>query len=232
MAEAVIVNAQPRDAAKNKGTGSRAARKLRAKGLVPAIVYGHKQANLPVTLTREDVWSLIRRGHHVAKLQIGGETEMALIRDVQWDHLGRDILHLDFFRVSADERVETDVSLNFHGTAPGLSQGGVLEQTMHSVTVSCAVIAIPDSIRVDVGNLNLNDSIKIRDLVLPEGVTVLGDADTVLVHVVVKKVEAEPTPAAGAAGEGTPAQPEVIGRKDKKEGEDEAPAKKDAPAKK
>lgn len=227
MAEVVTVRAEPRDPAKNKGTGTRAVRKLRAKGRVPAILYGHKQANLPITLAHEDVWTLIKKGHHVAQLQVGGEAEMALIRAVQWDHLGRDILHLDFYRVSADERVTTEVGLALHGTAIGLSEGGVLEQPVHHVPVTCAVTSIPDSIRVDVSGLRLNQAVHLRDLVLPPGVTVEGDPDAVLVHVVLKKVEAEPTPAAAVAGaEGTPAQPEVIGRKEKKEGDEEAPAKK------
>ncbi len=226
MAEAVSIAAEPRDSTKNKGTGSRVARRLRARGRVPAILYGHKQANLPITLAHEDVWTLIKKGHHVAQLQIGGDSEMALIREVQWDHLGRDILHLDFYRVRADERVTTEVGLTIHGVPVGLAEGGVLEQPVHRVTVSCLVTSIPDSIRVEVGHLHVNEAVHVRDLVLPEGVSVEDDTDAVLIHVVMKKVEAEPTPAAAAATEATPAQLEVIGRKEKKEGDEEAPAKK------
>jgi large subunit ribosomal protein L25 len=225
MAGAYTVSAEPRDPAKNKGTGTRAVRKLRAAGRVPAILYGHKQDNLPITLAREDVWTLIKRGQHVAQLKLGEQTEMALIRAVQWDHLGREILHLDFYRVSAHERVRTEVALVMHGTPIGLSEGGTLEQPSHQVTVLCEVTSIPDSIRVEVSHLRVNDAVHLRDLVLPEGVTTEGDPDMVLVHVVLKKAEAEPA-AATPGAEGTPAQPEVIGRKEKKEGEEEAPAKK------
>jgi large subunit ribosomal protein L25 len=224
MAEAVIISVEPRDPAKNKGTGTRVARRLRAQGRVPAILYGHKQANLPITLASEDVWALIKRGQHVAKLKVGDDSEMALIRDVQWDHLGRDIIHLDFYRVSEHERVTTDVSLVLHGTPVGLSQGGTLEQPQHSVTVSCEVTSIPDSIRVDVSHLNVGQALHVRELVLPPGVDVVDDPDTVLIHVVMKKAEAEPAPTAVEGAAAT--QPEVIGRKEKKEGDEEAPAKK------
>ena len=115
MAEAAKIRVEPRDSQKNKGTGTRVARRLRKSGLIPAVIYGHKQAVVPVTLTRDDVWRMIKSPGHLAELDLGGTTETVLIREVQWDHLGKEILHLDFARVSAEEMIETEVPLEIAG---------------------------------------------------------------------------------------------------------------------
>ncbi len=217
MAEAVTIQFEPRDAAKNKGTGTRIARRLRERGMVPAIVYGHKQANQPIAVSREAVWALLKKGSHLAELQGGGGREMALIRDVQWDHLGKEIIHLDFVRVSADERVTTEVPLVLHGTPIGLSEGGTLEHLLHSLEISAEVTSIPSQIRVDIDHLHLNDVIHIHELKLPAGVTPVADPDLAVVQIAVKKEAVEPV-----AGEGESAEPEVIGRKEKKEDDEES----------
>ncbi len=215
MADAVTIEVQPRDPQKNKGTGSRVARRLRAQGRIPAIVYGHKQAPLPISMTRDDVWRMVKAASHLAQLKIGDTTEMVLVRDVQWDYLGKEIIHLDFARVSADERVTTEVPLALHGTAPGLSEGGMIDQPVHGITIECLATSIPDAIRVEIGELHLNQAVHARDLVLPEGVRVVADPDLVLVHIVSKTAAAAPE-----AAEGAPTEPEVIGRKPEQKEED------------
>jgi large subunit ribosomal protein L25 len=215
MAEAVKIVVEARDPAKNKGTGSRVARRLRAQGRVPAIIYGHKQTPVPISVARDAVWEMIKKSTHLAELSLDGGTEMVLVRDVQWDHLGKEIIHLDFARVSAEESIETEVRLEVRGQPAGLGEGGILEQPVHTVTVTCRANAIPDSIRIDVSQLHLNQGIHVRDLTLPEGVTVNDDEDLLLLHVVSRSAAPE---AAGEGGE-TPSQPEVIKpeRKEKEE---------------
>lgn len=208
MADAVTIQVEARDPAKNKGTGSRVSRKLRASGRIPAIVYGHKQAPQPITITRDAVWEMIKKRTHLAQLQIDGASETVLVRDIQWDHLGKEILHLDFARVSADESIETEVRLVLHGTAPGVSEGGVLEQPIHSIEVTCRANAIPDSIRVEIGDLHLGKAIHVRELKLPEGVSANADGDLVVVHVVNRTAVEEPETAEPGSNE-----PELIGRK-------------------
>jgi len=207
MADAVSIQVEARDPAKNKGTGSRVSRKLRASGKIPAIIYGHKQAPQPISITRDAVWEMIKKRSHLAQLQIGGVSEMVLVRDIQWDYLGKEIIHLDFARVSADESIQTEVRLALHGTAPGVSEGGVLEQPIHAIEVTCRANAIPDAIRVEIGDLHLGKAIHVRELTLPEGVTANADGDLVVVHVVNRAVETDET------AEGTSSEPELIGRK-------------------
>lgn len=154
----------------------------------------------------------IRLGHdqkstHLAELSVNGATETVIVRDIQWDHLGKEIIHLDFARVNADESIETEVKLELRGTSPGVSEGGVLEQPVHAVEVTCRANAIPDSIRVDVSNLHLGQSIHVRDLILPEGVKVNAEPELTLVHVVSRSAQAETsTPGDGESL----TQPEVI----------------------
>jgi large subunit ribosomal protein L25 len=215
MADAVKIQVETRDPAKNKGTGSRVARQLRKQGRVPAIIYGHKQAPVPIALTRESVWEMIKKSTHLAELSFDGSSETVLVRDVQWDHLGKEIIHLDFARVSADESIETEVRIDVRGTASGIAEGGLLEILVHELQVTCRANAIPESIRVDVSNLGLNQEIHVKDLTLPEGVTVENDPELLLIHVVTRAPEAvaEAAPAEGAT------QPEVIKpeRKEKEE---------------
>jgi large subunit ribosomal protein L25 len=214
MADAVKIRVEKRDPAKNKGTGTKFARKLRSQGRIPAIIYGHKQENTPISLTRDSVWDMIKKKTHLAELEMdGGGNETVLVRDIQWDHLGKEVIHLDFARVSASDSVETEVPIELRGTAPGMAEGGILEQLIHDIVVVCRADAIPNGIKVDISDLHLGQAIHVKELKLPEGLTVKGDPDALVVHVTTKVAEVAPAETA----EGT--QPEVIKpeRKEKEE---------------
>lgn len=215
MSEAVRIRVEPRDAQKNKGTGTRVARRLRKSGRIPAVIYGHKQAVVPVTLGRDDVLRMVKMPGHLAELDLGGTTETVLIRDVQWDHLGKEVLHLDFARVDAEEIVETEVKIELRGQPAGAAAGGILEHIVHTLTIKCRAGSIPDSIKVDVSELQVDQAVHVSDLKLPPDVTVDADPELLLVHVVTRAAAPEPTEAA----EG-PVQPEVI-KPDRKEKEKE-----------
>jgi large subunit ribosomal protein L25 len=211
--ESVVLEARPRE-----GRGSQAARRLRRQGLVPAVVYGHKEATVSLALPAEEIEKMIRHGVRVVDLRADGKEEKALIRDVQWDHLGKEILHVDFARVAADERIIVTVPLELRGTAPGVTAGGLLDQPIHTLSVECLAISIPDSIRVPIGELQLDAAIYVRDLVLPPGVKPMADPDAIVVHVTRKL--AEPEAAAAPAEAAEQAEPEVIGRPAKEEEEE------------
>ncbi len=206
MTESAKVRVEARDPVKNKGTGSRVARRMRAAGRIPAVIYGHKQAVIPISLVRSDVWRMIKTPGHLADLDVGGSTETVLIRDVQWDHLGKEILHLDFSRVSAEEIIETEVAVELRGQAAGIANGGILEHLVHSLSINCRAGAIPDSIKIDVSQLQVDEGIHVRELTLPPDVTVNADPEVLLVHVVVRAAPAETTEAEAESV----TQPEVI----------------------
>jgi large subunit ribosomal protein L25 len=213
MAETVQLVTQPREA-----TGSQAARRLRRKGLVPAVVYGHGEATVSIALPAEEVHDAIRHGTHVIDLKTGNDVQTALVKEVQWDHLGKEILHVDFARIAADERIQVTVPLELRGIAPGVTAHGILDQPMHGLEVECLATAIPASIRVNIGELQIGQAIHVRDLQLPPGVTALADPDAIVIHVLAPAAAPE-VPAAAPAAE--QAEPEVIGRKPEEGAEEE-----------
>jgi large subunit ribosomal protein L25 len=204
--------------------GSRANKRLRDAGFIPGVIYGHKQAVVPVTMPKREVSNHLARGAHVFDLSLNGGSEKVLVKDVQYDHLGTEVIHVDFARVSLDERVKVTVPVELRGTPKGEEEGGVLQQVISELEVECLVLEIPDVIRHNVADMALDDVLHIRDLKLPPGVKVLRDGDQ-LVATVKEVLELVTTP---EVVEGA-AEPEVIGRKPGEEGE-EAAAGAAAPA--
>lgn len=202
MAEVVVLEAQMRE-----GRGSHKAAWLRKQGFLPAVMYGHQQKTVSLAIPRDEFVKAVRHGARVVDLKVGGQIQKALIQELQWDHLGIEMLHVDFARVSADERIKVEVRLELRGIAPGATGGGLVDQPMHNLLVECLAIAVPESIRVNIGELQVGQAIKVRDLHLPEGVKALADPDAIVVHVITPA--AEPAPAEVAP---TAAEPEVITR--------------------
>jgi large subunit ribosomal protein L25 len=204
MAETAVLVAQERSE-----HGTHAAQRLRKHGQVPGVVYGHKEATVSIAVSAEELNRAIRHGARIIDLKQGQGVQRALIKELQWDPLGHDILHVDFTRISKDEKLELRVRIQLRGTAPGVTAGGILSQVLHELTVECLPESIPDSIRVNIGTLQIGDVLHIRDVVLPPGVALKGDPDAVVVQITAPIVEAEAPAAPGAA---ETAEPEVIGR--------------------
>jgi large subunit ribosomal protein L25 len=213
MAESLVLETQPRE-----GRGTQAARRLRRQGLVPAVVYGHKEATVAIALSLEELDNAIRHGVRVVDLRTDGKDQKAFIKEVQWDHLGKQVLHVDFARVAEDERIVVTVPLELRGNAPGVNAGGILDQPIHTLSVECLAISIPESVRVNIGELQIGASIYVRDLVLPPGVKAMTDLDVIVVHVTTPVAEPEAAAAPEAAEQ---AEPEVIGRQKAEEEESE-----------
>jgi large subunit ribosomal protein L25 len=195
--------------------GSQQVRRLRRAGHIPAVVYGHKEAVLNIKVTHDDMWRIIRHGSRIVELELNGKSEKCLVREVQWDVFGKEIEHVDFNRVSADERIHITVPVHLKGTAPGIAAGGVLNFVMHQLHIECPAIAVPEDIRVNVGELQLEQAIHVKELTLPPGVKALGDPDAVVVQVVKPAAEAPKTEELATSNE-----PEVI-KKERAEKEEE-----------
>jgi large subunit ribosomal protein L25 len=215
-AQSPQITAQPRSE-----LGSRANRRLRATGLLPGVVYGHKEAVVPVTLPRKELVTHLHRGAHLFDLSIDGKPQKVLVKDVQYDHLGAEVIHVDFARVSLDERVEVTVRIELRGTPKGEADGGVLQQIISDLEVECLVTEIPEVIRHSVAEMALNDTLHVKDLPLPPGVRPLQEPDAIVA--LVKEIVEEAAPVAVEAEAG---EPEVIGRKPEEEGA--APAEGEA----
>ncbi len=218
----------PLIAARRGERGKGAARKARAAGRIPAVLYGRGAEAIPVAIESRDFELAMRKhkgGNPIVGLTVEGSEYTALIRDVQYDPVTRGIIHLDFQRISLTETVEVDVAVRLTGLAVGVKDaGGILEPILRDVKVRCLPTAIPSAIEVDVSALNIGDSIHVRDIVAPE-VTILNDPDSTVATVVPPTVTVEEKPAeeaAAAAATAEPAEPEVIAKGRKEEaGEEE-----------
>jgi large subunit ribosomal protein L25 len=199
-------------------------RRLRAKGNIPAVLYGHGEANLSLTVPSGELLTVVRQGRKLVKLA-GAVSENALIRAVQWDVWGKDVLHIDLLRVSEQDKVKTKVTVELKGTAVGTTEGGVVEHVMHEVEIECPAMSIPDKLVLNVAELHLDQSLDAKDIPLPAGARMVTAGDTLIVHCVLPHIEVELTPTA----EPSAVEPELIGKKEKEEGEElvEEAAKKE-----
>jgi len=215
--------------ARRDGVGKGWARKARAAGQIPAVLYGHGETPVPISVEFRE-FELALRGHKgsnaVVNLAVAGGDVTALVRDVQYDPLSRAIIHLDFQHISLTEQIIVEVPVHLVGTPVGVKDGGgILEHLVRTLEVRCLPTAIPPSIDVDVTALNIGQNLHVRDLVAGKGYEITAGPDVAVAAVVApaaEEVVAAPAEGEVAAVEG--AEPEVVGAKGKKEGEGDAPA--------
>lgn len=204
------------------GVGTGDARKLRQGGEIPAVLYGHGRDPQSITVNAREMDRLLSQfsaGSTVIDLSIGGAVAKTLIREIQRHPVKRNILHLDFQQLVEGEKITVSIPLKFVGTADGVrNSGGILEEIMHVVHLRVDPSAIPNHIDIDVTPLTIGHSIHVRDLTLPEGVTVLDEPGATVCVCAAPKTATEDTPAAeGVEATGAP-EPELI-RKPKPEEE-------------
>jgi large subunit ribosomal protein L25 len=221
MAKQVKLKAEPR-----MNVGRSAVRKLKARGFIPAVIYGGKDKPQPLQVAARDVNAMMSHasGENVlVELEITGEksNRTALVQEVQHSPVGGEIRHLDFHAISMDQTIQAEVPLEPIGTANGVKNfGGLLEQSLRALAIECLPRDLPDRITVDVSALNIGDSVHVRDIQLPSGVTAKVPLDLTAFSVLAPVVEEEPVV---AAAEAAAAGPEVITEK-KEEGEATAAA--------
>ncbi len=187
--------------------GKRNSRRMRGDGKIPAVLYGHGRECVDLSVSRDAFDLVIRHGSRVVMLT-GGVNEQAQIKDVQWNTWGNEVLHIDFTRVSEHEKIEVTLPVELYGEAPGLKDGGIVEQLIHQATLECSATAVPEHLTVSVNHLNLGDSVSLSALELPQGARFLDDPSSVVVHCV------EPAEAPEEEAVEAGAEPEVIGEKE------------------
>src|SRR6184192_4527797 len=230
MAKQVKLKAEPRT-----NVGRSAVRKLRARGLIPAVIYGGNDKPQPLQVATREINAMMSHasGENVlVELEIAGEgsSRTALVQEVQHSPVGGEIRHVDFHAISMDQMIQAEVPLESTGIAVGVKTfGGLLEQSLRALAIECLPANLPDRITVDVSQLNIGDSIHVRDIQFPQGVTPKVQPDLTAFSVVAPVVEEEPVVAEAEAA--AAAGPEVITEK-KEEGEPAAAAKEKAPKEK
>jgi large subunit ribosomal protein L25 len=218
MAE-IVVNAEGRTE-----RGKNAARRLRVKGLIPAVVYGGKGEAVSVAVDPKVLQKVLRSEtgrNTILKLEIGGKDKAsAILKQWQVDPVKENFLHADFYRIAMDVALRVQVPVSVKGEARGVKvDGGILELIMRTIEVECLPGDIPERIEIDVTDLGINDSLRVSAILVNAKIKIMEDADQVVVHVISVKEEAAPVAGAAPAAEGEAAagtEPEVVkkGKKD------------------
>lgn len=188
----VSIVVQSRDA-----TGSRAARRLRKSGFIPGVIYGHgKDATMIAVEPHVMREALSRSGgsHAVLDVTIEGQrgSRKAIIKDIELHPTRSTAAHIDLQEIRLDETIETAVAVRFEGESAGVKAGGVLDESLREVTVKGLVTDIPESLSFDISDLDINDTAKVADLVVPAGIVLTGNLDQVMCSVLPpRKVEEE-----------------------------------------
>lgn len=213
--------------------GSILSQRMRQQGLIPAIIYGHKKDAIAVTLNAHDFSEAIHHEARLIDLKVGKNKESIIVKELQYDHLGKNIIHADLMRVSVTDLVRVTVPVEMKGTAKGAAEGGVTVLHSAQLEVECMVTEIPEKISINIKDLEVEGHIFAKDIQLPEGVKLISDPETLVVSctTVAEVAVAEEVVLEEAAS------PEVISKGKKlEEGEEEAAeaegkAKPQAPAK-
>ena len=181
MADTVVLKAETRSS-----VGSKDAAKVRAAGRIPAIVYGHKQDPVSISVDSHNFVEVLHHGQRLLDVDIDGKSQKLLVKDLQYDHLGRSVIHADFVRVDLTETVKVSVAIELKGTAHGTTEGGIIDEQLNELEVECVVTNIPDAIEVLVKDVNIGDVVHAGDIELPDGVKLITDAEAVVLtcHVV------------------------------------------------
>lgn len=186
-----------------EGTGKGVARKLRQSGRVPAVLYGHGSDAVSLSVDSKELYRLLHTGagsNVLVDVVVDGADHLAMPREIQRDAIRGSFWHVDFLEVSRDQTIAVDVPIHVVGESVGVKQGGVLEHHLWDLHVECLPGDVPEGIEVDISALEVGDSLKVSDLAVPSGVTVLTGADESVLAVVVPQTrEVEEAEAAAAA---------------------------------
>jgi large subunit ribosomal protein L25 len=176
MEKSLKLNAEIRE-----HTGSKAAAKERKQGRIPAIVYGHKEEPVSISLDAHNLVEGLHHGHRLMDVQIGKKSQKMLVKDLQYDYLGKDIIHVDLMRVDITETVKVTVPIELKGTAKGTQEGGVISEHTDHLEIECQAVNIPESIVVSVTDMEVGDTIHASDVELPAGTRLSSSPDLLLV---------------------------------------------------
>jgi large subunit ribosomal protein L25 len=187
-------------------TGKGAARRIRSAGRVPAVLYGHGIKPEHLSVDAREFGQALRTGgaNALLQLRLGRNRHLALAREVQRHPVRGTFIHIDFLVVRRGEKVTVQVPVHLLGDAPGVVEGGILDQDLHQLNVEAEVTAVPESIEADVSGLGVGDVLRVADLKAPEGATILDGPEASVVSVVaptVEPVKKEEEEAEGAEGE-------------------------------
>jgi large subunit ribosomal protein L25 len=203
MADQISLTAEKRDK-----LGTRVSRQLRTTGKIPCVLMHKKEKPVNLLIDAREFERILKKHARILELAHPAGKDRVFIKEVQWDHLGDQVHHVDFVKVALDEKIQLEVELILKGKPVGVTEeGGVLDQYIKMLKIECLPTAIPEKIEVDVSGLKKDQHLALKELKAPEGVRLMQDPELVLAAVTEHKIE-EVAPAAAATP--GPVEPEVI----------------------
>ena len=205
-------------------TGTRATKRLRKSGLIPGVIYGHGSDAVLIAVEPHVLREALHTSagmHAVLDVTFEGQKRghKAIVKEITLDSVKSTVIHIDLQEIRLDETIETTVSIHFEGEPKGVKAGGMLDESTREVTVKGLVTAIPEHLVVDVSGLDMNETLQVSDLVVPEGIEVMAEPDEVLCSVLPpRKVEVEEGVEGEEGAVAAAAEPEIVGKKEE-EGE-------------
>lgn len=216
MAKELLLKAEIRE-----HTGTKAVQKVRMQGRIPAIVYGHKEKPIAISLDAHNFVEGLHHGHRLMDVQIGRKKEKMIVKELQYDYSGKNVIHADLMRVDITEAVKVTVPIELKGTAKGTHEGGIIEEHVDHLEIECKATEIPETIVVSIKDVHVGGALHAGDITLPDGVKLLSSPETLMVtcHLVAAAKTTE------QIEEEMPAAPEVIGEAPESEEETSEEAK-------
>jgi len=210
MAKTLLLKAEIREQ-----TGTKAVQKVRKQGKIPAIVYGHKEEPMAISLDEHSFIEGLHHGHRLMDVQIGRKKEKMIVKELQYDYSDKKIIHADLMRVDVSEVIKVNVPIELKGTAQGTHEGGIVEEHTNHLEIECKATEIPETIVVSVKELQVGGALHAGDIELPAGVKLVSSPETLMVtcHLVAAAKTTE------QIEEEIPVAPEVIGETKEEEEE-------------
>ena len=176
------LQAEPRN-----DTGKGVARKLRAAGRVPGVLYGHGLDPVPLSVDSREMFHVLHQGagaNALVDLIVDGKDHLAMAREIQRDHIHNTLIHVDFLAVSRTEKITVNVPVIEIGEAAGVKEGGVVEHHLREISAECFPQDVPEHIEVDITDIELGGMVHVSDLVAPKGVTILTNPEDALLSII------------------------------------------------
>lgn len=223
----IVVSAE-----KRTEKGKNVNRRLRVAGRIPGVVYGGKGEPTAVAVSPKEIGAVLRSAsgeNTLFDLDLGGSRRKVILKEYQVEPIKGRLLHADFYEVALDKPLEVKVHVEITGTPVGVKvQGGILDFVTRELEIECLPTDIPEKISLDVSDLEMGKHVRVSDLKLSDKITVLTDAEVVIVHVVAPRAEEAPAAAEGAEAAAAGAEPEVVKKgKAEAEGDDKKADKKE-----
>ena len=174
-----------------EGKGTSFARKLRLENKVPAVLYHSGVEGTSLSVEKNELYKALKTGQFIFEIKVGDKEQFVLVKEVQYHPVTDEIIHVDFQQVKEDQKISLEVPLRTEGESEGVKLGGILVQLLNVVTINCKPSNVPEALSVDVSDLEMNSSLFVKDIILPDDVEMVTAEDIAVVSVQEPKKEEE-----------------------------------------